>query len=122
MMQRAFLFFLCLCGFALIPASTGNGQPSVPKKEQPLVGLSEGEKLLLEMERKLLDAKSLRITFEITASDFGGPNGVYSGVLETAPGNRCRTEVLAIGGEKGVAQEKFTEVSDGTKNRLVEGK
>lgn len=82
---------------------------------------SEGEKLLLEMERKLLEAKSLRIDFEIFAQR--EPMSPIKGGIEIADGNRCRTEVEFVIFDKKtkrvIPQLKFTEVSDGTKNRLI---
>ena len=79
---------------------------------------SEGEKLLLDAERQLLDAKSLRITFEIEAKDSFFAKAV--GTLESTEGNRSRTEVKVNGVMAMTEDElKLVEVSDGTTNRLV---
>ena len=78
---------------------------------------SEGEKLLLDAERQLLDAKSLRITFEIESKIDLFAKAV--GTLEIIEGNRSRTEVKVNGVNKNEVDLKLVEVSDGTTNRLV---
>ena len=78
---------------------------------------SEGEKLLLDAERQLLDAKSLRITFEIESKIDLFTKAV--GTLESTEGNRSRTEVKVNGVNKTEVEMKLVELSDGVTNRLV---
>ena len=78
---------------------------------------SEGEKLLLDAERQLLDAKSLRITFEIESKIDLFAKAV--GTLEITEGNRSRTEVKVKGKKEDEGEMKLVEVSDGATNRLL---
>ncbi len=66
------------------------GVPAAIAQEKP----GEAGKLLLELERKLLDTKTLRITFQVDEFNFFPKDkSTLKGTLEVAEKNRCRTEV-----------------------------
>ena len=81
---------------------------------------TDAEKLLLDMERQLVEAKSLRIKFEIEGKGFQG-GAKCRGVLETAPGNLSRTEAEIAFSQEGkkIGSLKLLEISDGAKNHVV---
>lgn len=104
---RLFQWIALLC--AIASASIGSrcaAQSKTPDR-------SEGESLLLEMERKLLDAKSLRIRF---ASE--GGLVASKGVFEIAERDLCHLEVEVMANDDpmdkmGLGVIRLTGISDG---------
>ncbi len=98
-----------------VVAATGTPAPGDPDRRG---GAKEDdpEKLFLAMQKKIAAAKTLRVRFDLTATDGLGQTGTAKGTLTLGAGDRYRVE---LDGKLFGQVVKGTEVSDGATVGLV---
>jgi outer membrane lipoprotein-sorting protein len=79
----------------------------------------KAEDLFRKMEKQIVDAESLRVTFEITLSKDGKEAGKFQGALALAKGDKVRVDLK--GREVGEKESELTLVSDGKRMLAIRG-